>query len=110
MIVQVVTSVTMGQVARSKLVQQLSLNTAKALQVKEEDFSVTLSAESTVLVAGKFGSAAVVTVATQDKLADTGAMELRAGISAALRHGFQIEPARVKFAFVQMAADPFVPK
>jgi hypothetical protein len=30
---QVITSVTMGQIARSKLIQQLSLNTAKALQV-----------------------------------------------------------------------------
>lgn len=49
-------------------------------------------------------------VITPHGCAVPGALELRAGISAALRQGFQIEPSRVRFAFMQAAAFPGRPR
>jgi hypothetical protein len=59
------------------------------VQASEPKLTVSLHSEGSVIVDGKFASAAVVTVISDSKMSDNNMLEMRAGVSAAFRCGYE---------------------
>mmetsp|Transcript_36309 Transcript_36309/g.75912 ORF Transcript_36309/g.75912 Transcript_36309/m.75912 type:complete len:117 (-) Transcript_36309:217-567(-) len=104
MIVQISTSVNLSSVARTTLLKTLSLNTSKALQKPESALTLCLHSDSGMMVGGRFGPCAVVTIFSSTSILRPIATELKAAITASFRSGLPVEYERIKFSFVKTDA------
>ena len=78
--------------ARTTLLKSINANASKALQMggqpSRSSVAVSMQSDASVIIDGKFTSAAVVTVISENTMSDTSMLEMRAAVSAAFRSVF----------------------